>query len=1548
MAISNKAFNAHRSNSDDTANTRIYDAKVDRQAQLRLVEEHEKAKVSKIITQHKNASAKLIQEHKGSRATLTAKLVAQRDKTFKELMTVSSGGLRELVVSQAAWTANSIEEAVGSIWRTARPGRRIAEEIVLKRPLIKDKTLAAGWAGIAAGERLRVEQLIRRGIAERLTMPQIATQVRKSVAFKVTDNQARTLVTTAMTSVEAQADHAVYEANEGLLQGYQYISVLDSRTTDVCIFRDGKIFPIGDYANLPPAHYGCRSSTTPIAKSYDVLAQAEGLAQIRKRNFKGLSAVQRTYYDGLSPLKESYDTWLRRQSSEVQLRHLGDRTRLRLFREGKLSVDKFITPTGVKKSIRALREITNAGTGVVGDTTRFAMAKEKLDALKLGVSYPDDLIDSPELKAVLKEYYKLQAGELDGLLSLVNYRGITIGAKRAGKARVLSTPPSEDNLVFNPLTGSYDDARMYSPSPATFQSAMRRIDESPDLLQKDKDFIKEVVNSMDDFTGVNHKAVVAENLRILFTRSRKTGEPWGNFKAVTVNQLRFDVMNISDEIETSLRKDADLLKKMKSDNFIDPVLGAAQLDELHDNLYKNIRAKNKMEDSYIPKLGKRLQGLVDTKLPLRIAARLDRKQKAELYLKFARRLALSDGPERDQLAVTLGRDFYNAANLRGSRREWYNLGNKLLEDAQGKGIFDLISYGAQKRRMRSRVGGKFFGQYYDTNAVMIHITDPGLKTFAQLQRKIDVGIEIGRHDDPLFVVRSGYKTYFVKQAPGIYYDTRIPVVSSHSFSNFPSSFLDGDMVDAMNWAAQARYGVDHDMFTFTQRLLNFKDDRGKAAFYDNLNEYRSYMSSRNDAYSSLKTMEWHNKRELDTGVESFFTNPTFLDNRGRLYTSGYVSPMRGETFRPFLKTRAELFSPEGFKVLDDQIGAFLGGLSDTFEASYDSLTVLGRQRIAAKWREDLIAIGNHARRGRPNDIRSILENRLVAEIDGEEQGKFFRFAIEASKIDEHLRAKHRAMWEELPKPKRIYREPNTRELYSEKNLSLLNDYRIGLPLEQDASSSGAQIIALTTKNRQLAEISNVVSTNRKKRLYDEIAALTFDDPRFRELNLKLGLTERDLRKAAKAQNMVTFYGAGQRTGIMNVERKLAKILDKGDTLVVTAADRDSVLAEISARAAKYKQISERSKDADIREDAAETYRELMALRTDVKDVFDKGLDIGDELMEALHFLDPSTREFVEKMTKHYSRVVTPGDFKLIAQIMSENLAEQAPVVQDFTRFFGRLSNAFLSLAKPSEYSRDVTEWLEQQALGIQRKRPPKLLEKFAFWKPDGTLEKLLYGAREFKLPKSDWTIVPWVNFDGKVLQTSFTQRFEEKLQYKDADGNWITNIVQVDQKTDPSWFDELMNKEGTINDIVDLQKARTAYAVNGNHANDATLVKQFHLWGKRNGIETGTIHDAFFSNIMHMNAGKTALREAYANAVDANIVDAVLEEMVKRGLPRSVAKEFREEAIVLGLLPIAGKSKIGGRYMTPEDILTKKDVLSAIESGLSAYETNKSWYGIGP
>jgi len=129
-----------------------------------------------------------------------------------------------------------------------------------------------------------------------------------------------------------------------------------------------------------------------------------------------------------------------------------------------------------------------------------------------------------------------------------------------------------------------------------------------------------------------------------------------------------------------------------------------------------------------------------------------------------------------------------------------------------------------------------------------------------------------------------------------------------------------------------------------------------------------------------------------------------------------------------------------------------------------------------------------------------------------------------------------------------------------------------------------------------------------------------------------------------------------------------------------------------------------------------------------------------------------------------------------------------------------------------------------------------------------------------------------------------------------------------------------------------------------NHSNDATLVKNFHLWGSRSGTPTATIHDAFFTNAADMLKAKTALRESYAEALNANSIKKTLDEMLARGLPRELYDQYLNEAIDIGLIPVAGRSVVGGRVLTEADILTKSDILAPIPPG---FTSNRSWYGIG-
>ena len=172
----------------------------------------------------------------------------------------------------------------------------------------------------------------------------------------------------------------------------------------------------------------------------------------------------------------------------------------------------------------------------------------------------------------------------------------------------------------------------------------------------------------------------------------------------------------------------------------------------------------------------------------------------------------------------------------------------------------------------------------------------------------------------------------------------------------------------------------------------------------------------------------------------------------------------------------------------------------------------------------------------------------------------------------------------------------------------------------------------------------------------------------------------------------------------------------------------------------------------------------------------------------------------------------------------------------------------------------------------------------------------------------------------------------------------MTNILQIPQKTESTWWEGFRNKDGKINDIADVNKARTAYAVNGNHSNDATIVKQFHLWGARRGVQTTTIHDAFFTNAARMLDARSGLRDIYGNAVGKNSIVLTLNEMKARGLPKELYDKYLNEAIETGLIPVLGRSKIGGRMMTKEDILTYEDVMAPV---VEKFKHNRYWYGIG-
>ena len=116
--------------------------------------------------------------------------------------------------------------------------------------------------------------------------------------------------------------------NSDLITGYQWVSTLDSKTSDQCTALDGMQFKVGE-GPLPPIHPNCRSTTTPtLSSKFDFLDKGT------TRSSKGDSGGKQV------STKETYFSWLKKQPVNFQADAIGP-TRAKLLRNGGLTSDEF-------------------------------------------------------------------------------------------------------------------------------------------------------------------------------------------------------------------------------------------------------------------------------------------------------------------------------------------------------------------------------------------------------------------------------------------------------------------------------------------------------------------------------------------------------------------------------------------------------------------------------------------------------------------------------------------------------------------------------------------------------------------------------------------------------------------------------------------------------------------------------------------------------------------------------------------------------------------------------------------------------------------------------------------------------------------------------------------------------------------------------------------------------------------------------------------------------------------------------------------------------
>lgn len=182
----------------------------------------------------------------------------------------------------------------------------------------------------------RTEGVIRRGYFEGRTTEQIVQDVRGTKAanyrdgiLEVNRRNARTVVHTGVQHVAHVARAETMKANSDIVEGYRWVSTLDSRTSELCQSLDGQRFDLGE-GPMPPAHPNCRSTVVPVTKTFREM----GI------DLPELPEGTRASIGGQVPASLTYFEWLKTQPASFVEEALGP-TRAAVFLKGGLSADEF-------------------------------------------------------------------------------------------------------------------------------------------------------------------------------------------------------------------------------------------------------------------------------------------------------------------------------------------------------------------------------------------------------------------------------------------------------------------------------------------------------------------------------------------------------------------------------------------------------------------------------------------------------------------------------------------------------------------------------------------------------------------------------------------------------------------------------------------------------------------------------------------------------------------------------------------------------------------------------------------------------------------------------------------------------------------------------------------------------------------------------------------------------------------------------------------------------------------------------------------------------
>jgi SPP1 gp7 family putative phage head morphogenesis protein len=277
---------------------------------------------------------------------------------LKTIVTVKEPDLSDLTGAEASF----FRDAMVNVGIDAVLPPVTVLESVAKSSLIQGATIGNWFSRLTESARFDVERVVKNGVLLGQTNAQIAKELigigdKGGQPIAKARRDAMAITRTAVQTVAKDARLASLEANANIIKAVQWVSTLDSRTSEICMARSGKTWTYPDFKPIghkipwnggPPAHWNCRSSFIPITKSFEELTGGKIKDTIEP--------ATRASMDGLVAADLTFDQFLKSKPPEFADKMLG-KGRAELWRSGKITLNQLLDQRGNPLTLAQLKRL---------------------------------------------------------------------------------------------------------------------------------------------------------------------------------------------------------------------------------------------------------------------------------------------------------------------------------------------------------------------------------------------------------------------------------------------------------------------------------------------------------------------------------------------------------------------------------------------------------------------------------------------------------------------------------------------------------------------------------------------------------------------------------------------------------------------------------------------------------------------------------------------------------------------------------------------------------------------------------------------------------------------------------------------------------------------------------------------------------------------------------------------------------------------------------------------------------------------------------------